>query len=438
MRSYRRIISFFVLVLVVVSCQSVSSPLYVPTEESKTPYLTTTPVSPSPAFDFEVSQILVYLHPSWGVGENYLTDSEVASRFQLILRDRIQMLEDLPEYREAGFSGEVYVYLSGSGIAGPEGLESPQAQLTLCTDAQKSLPVFGNSVTMDIGDFCEIHDAIISQTFLPDYPDIFPTENWFVHSSDGTRFTRGYAGKGAVYYVINPGDFGWQTYFSRRALREIKFTDPSHLPIPQATGIFIDNLNSTFYFPSGFIPAEYSSLEEYEEKKLDMLIVTYQLLSQEGIPIIGNLSDMDYPESWDLFLPYLSGVMAESWISAWGDGILPPRRIEAELSLAERVLQQNKKFLGVFQGNVSGDYLKFAFANLLLIADHQSAYFKYKNYSGEYSEYYEIPEYFYKLGFPLGAREKISDDPLVYTREFECGNVMANLTTGEAEILYTC
>src|SRR5690606_22770202 len=119
--------------------------------------------------------------------------------------------------------------------------------------------------------------------------------------------------------------------------------------------------------------------------------VTYQLFSEEGVEVIGNLSDMDHPEVWDKFLPYLSGAMSESWVSDWGDGIHSPRRIEEELSLAEKVLQQNKKFMAIFQGNASADDLEFAFANMLLITDHRNAYFKYKNYEGEYSEYYEIP-----------------------------------------------
>lgn len=385
-----------------------------------------------------IRQVVINQHPMWGISEVELTDVEVASRFEMILFARDQMEAYLSDYFEAGFEGSAYIYLPVRGTAGPEDLESILAQQTPCTPEQKQMPVWSNSPTMDPGDFCEIHDAIIKDSSLAEYPDLFPTEEWFLHKEDNTRISFDRAGDGATYYAMNPGNVFWQNYFARRALREVVLLDQSHPPVDGVTGIFLDNLNSSYYFlmrlNNGFPTKEYPIKEDYDGAVASLVNVVHQLLEGYGKPVIGNLNSMDHPATWDLFLPYLDGGLSETWVTHWEDGLPEPSRIEQDLVLAEKVLAQDKQFVGYAQGNSEGVYNQFVLGCYLLITDGRNAYYRYKNLEGRYREYYEIPDYFLELGAPLGAREKISESPLIYERFFACGKVTVNLTTYESEI----
>jgi hypothetical protein len=435
----RRAIVFIFTLSILLTCCSGIEETTIPVMQNQTPTLTE---SPGNRFIINpVRQSIINEYPLWGVSKIKLLDTEVVSRFQMILFARNQMEQYIPGYLAAGFNGNAYVYLPARTSAGPVGLDAVPAQQAMCGQAQQQLSVWSSSPTMDAGDFCEIHDAIVKNSALADYPDLYPTENWFLHKLDNSRIVYGYAGDGATFYIMNPGNPDWRAYFSRRALREVVQTDPNHIPITGVTGIFIDNLNSTYYFlmtvNNGLPSREYPFKPEYDKALAGLMAVMHETLSPYGKPILGNLSDMDEPAVWDLFLPYLDGVVSETWVTHWKDGLASPSRIENQLSLAEKILAQGKVFLGVAQGSSSGDYNKFVLACYLLITDGQNAFYRYKNYYGEYQEYYEIPEYFSNLGGPLGPRKKISDGPVIYQRSFNCGLVTANLTTGEAEIVVT-
>lgn len=433
----RIVVSIFTLSILLTRCSGLEGT--VPAKQSQVP--TKSGSSGNHFIINPIRQSVINEYPFWGISNIELSNTEVVSRFQMILFARNQMEQYLPGYLAAGFNGNAYLYLTGRGSGGPEGLDGVRAQRVLCTPEQQQLSVWSNSPTMDIGDFCEIHDAIVKGIALSDYPDLYPTENWFLHKLDNSRIAYNHAGAGATYYIMNPGNKDWRTYFSRRALREVMPTDPNHLPITGVTGIFIDNLNSTYYFlmtrSSGLPSREYPFKPEYDKALAGLVAVVHETLSPYGKPLLGNLSDMDNPKVWDLFLPYLDAVESETWITHWKDGLASPSLIESQLSLAEKILAQEKVFLGVAQGSSSSDYNKFVLACYLLITDGQNAFYRYKNYYGEYQEYYEIPEYFSNLGGPLGPRKKISNDPVIYQRSFNCGLVTVNLTTGEAEIVVT-
>ncbi len=419
------------------SCISQESSL--PGKQSPNPTL---PLTPGKPFIINpIRQSVINAHPTWGTSTIGLLDAEVAKRFQMTIFARDQMQDYLPGYITAGYIGDAFIYFPARDSAGPVGLDGISAQQTLCDPEQQKLRVWSNSPTMDAGDFCEIHDAIVKGTALVDYPDLISTENWFLHKWNNSRIAYGRAGDGATYYFMNPGDDDWRTYFSRRALREVEPTDLNHLPVNGVTGIFVDNLNSINYFlmkSNGGLPSrEYPLKSNYDEALAGLLSVTHKSLSAYGRPLLGNLSDMDNVEIWDLFLPHLDAVESETWITRWEDGLSSPSRIEDELLLAEKVLAQGKMFLGVAQGSSTGDYNIFALACYLLITDGENAFYRYKNYYGEYQEYYEIPEYFSNIGVPLAPRQKLSEHPMIYQRLFKCGQVTANLTTGDAEITVT-
>lgn len=380
-------------------------------------------------------QIIINQKPEWQNTGIAMTKSEIVQRFSFVLLDRQNMSEQLPGYRSLGFNGHAFVYFSGYGMAGPSGLDNLGSQILPCTLSQWQLSVFSNSVTVDPGDFCDIHDAIVFETSLNDYPDIYPDESWFLHDENGNRLFNGHGGDGIVYYVMNPSSTGLLNYYARRLLREVIYIDASHKPLAGVDGVFIDNLNSTFYLEDELVPTEYESLEHYSQAKIEFLRILYNYLSSNNVLVMGNLSDMGDPDEWKLFMSYLDVLEAESWVLDWGKGLPTEERIESDLLIADDVLKNNKKFIGVFQGDNLGTHNEFAYACFLLITDGRNAFFRYKNYYGNYSEYYELPEYNLGIGMPLGSREKISNNPAVYNRKFECGEVEVNLTDGTSEIV---
>ncbi len=389
----------------------------------------------SVSVNIPVKQAVVYVAPKFGTSGGLLTASDIASKMQLVIYARNQMNGNLSGYLSAGYKGDALIYLLEDEIYGPSGLSSIASQSYLCTSAQKQVNVNSNNATMDTGDFCEIHDAIISHTALPDYPDIFPTENWFLHKSDGSRYVKS-SGSSTIYRP-NPGDANWREYFSRRALRELVNSDPNHPAVAGSMGLFIDNvdLSWTKVLSDGGAPKEYSSSNAYTNATVGFVSYVHSKLHSgvHNFPVWGNMiSDPNTGTSWNIYSPSLEGGMAESFGLSYGGGPHSLQSTINELAQAESWISSGKDFLAVIQGNSSQAYNKYTLGLVLLVTDGVHASYKYANNSGSYGEYYEFPELNLALGAPLEAKRKMSDIPLVYARNFRCGSISVDLTNHTA------
>jgi hypothetical protein len=340
------------------------------------------------------------------------------------------------------------VYLIMDTIMGPPGLSSVPAQKAPCTSTQRLKSVSSNNAAMDVGDFCEIHDAIISHTALPDYPDIYPTENWFVHKADGTRL-EAVAGSDATYKT-NPGDRNWQEYYARRALRELAPTDPGHPPVAGVDGLFIDNVQLNWGLlmkaTNNHPPLEYATDATYAAACVDFVKAVHTQLHSGSydFPVWGNITPVTASRSWSTVAPYLEGAMQEIFLLSytgnqpWGSG---PADVATTLQVLDRTeswIRSGKHFVAIAQGNANADYIKYVFSLVLLVTDGNLMSYRYR--AVDSSSYYEIPEFSAKLGAPTGARQQISTNPAVYRRSFVCGTVEANLTdfTGTIQVTVGC
>ncbi len=366
-----------------------------------------------------IPQTIVLQPPSWGTGSTALTGPEINARFATVIMSRGKLQSHLSGYLSAGVSN-VYVYLISDGLAGPLGLTSVSAQGLLCTATQKTQTVYTNSVTMDTGDFCEIHDAIIKHTALADYPDLFPTEAWFLHQSDGSRYER----DGGMYRP-NQGNADWQKYFVRRTLRELKLIDPAHAPVPGVDGIYLDNLSASFpqlvTAGGGQPPKEYATNNLYDAAMLSFAKAVSA--GTAGYPLIGNINSLN--AQWADFAPYLSGGLAESFATNWGAAASTSLLVN-ELAWADQWLAGGNTLYLVTQGDTAGKYNLFGLSMFLLVYQNGVEY-RYADRSS-YTDYLEVAEYFNQMGSPVGARVKVSDSPLVYKRCYTNASVTVDLT----------
>lgn len=366
-----------------------------------------------------IPQTIVLQPPSWGTGSTSLTGPEINARFATVIMSRGKLQSHLSGYLSAGVSN-VYLYLISDGLAGPLGLTSVSAQGLLCTAAQKTQTVYTNSVTMDTGDFCEIHDAIIKHTALADYPDLFPTEAWFLHQADGSRYER----DGGMYRP-NQGNADWQKYFVRRALRELKSIDPAHAPLAGVDGIYLDNLSASFpqlvTAGGGQPPKEYATNNLYDAAMLSFAKAVSEGIA--GYPLIGNINSLN--AQWADFAPYLTGGLAESFATNWGAAASTSLLVN-ELAWADQWLAGGNTLYLVTQGDTAGKYNLFGLSMFLLVYQNGVEY-RYADRSS-YTDYLEVAEYFNQMGSPLGARVKISDSPIVYKRCYTNASITVDLT----------
>jgi len=406
-------------------------------------------ISTSPVVALNPTQLsIIYEPPTFGTSTTLLTGPEVVSRFQNVIYARNQMKGELPKYISAGFKGKAYVYLIADNFGGPVDLGSVAAQKTRCTSAQKSFKIYSNNSAMDTGDFCEVHDAIISKTALPDYPDIFPTENWFLHRADGSRINKGHTPM--EDYVPNPSDPNWQKYYSRRALREMiggNEIDSSSVVTPHpavagVTGLFIDNIelgwSNVTRANGGLAPVEYSSIASYNAAVASFLSTVKNTLQTApyNYPVWANMiSDPNTGTSWDQFKPYLNGGMNESFGLSWGKGPTSSSNMLQQLTQAESWINSGRHFLAVVQGDANKSYMGYSLGSFLLVTNGTNASYYYANYSGNYHELYEIPELYYQLGLPTESRRQISTAPIIFERKFQNGKVTVNLSAFTASII---
>lgn len=372
-----------------------------------------------------VRQSIVYQPPK--IRERLITPSAVVSNFEMLIYARSHMLSRLIKYKQAGWEGLSLLYFDVAKNNGPQGLSSLSAQKTPCSSAQKTLAVYSNTITMDTGEMCRIHDAIIAKGKVD---GLGVSEAWFLHHSDGTRIEVSGGGvRGASQYRMNFANLNYQQYYLNKLRREFEATDPKHLP-SGAQGLFLDNVNESWSdiedLNNGAPPREFADYADYQAGMSAFL----RAIRTEfpSIQIWGNMTSFSVnEENFAGFKPFLDGAMIEGAFLDW-DG--DPRSVSKVETGNEMADAWGKPLLYVVQGNSSNTYHKYTFGLYLLMVN-DDAYFFFSDQSS-YSNFYRITDYKLALGKPLGDRVKVGEG--IWRRKFENGFVRVNLNTHTATI----
>jgi hypothetical protein len=367
-----------------------------------------------------IRQSIVYQEPK--SSSKLLPVSGVVSRFEMLIYARERMLSNLNTYKQAGWNGLSLLYFDVAKNNGPRGLSSLAAQKTPCTSVQKALSVYTNTITMDTGEICRIHDAIIAKTKVD---GLSVTEDWFLHKSDGTRYeVSGGGATGAAQYRMNFSNPQYQQYYVNKLRREFQATDSAHLPTG-AIGLFLDNVNESWgdiqNLNGGVPPKEFADKAAYQTGMIAFLSAIHT--AYPTVPVWGNMTSFSTnEETFTSFKPYLDGAMIEGAFLDWNGAPRSASKIESGNAVADK---WGKPLLYVVQGNATGTYHKYTFGLYLLMAN-EDAYFFFSDQSS-YCNYYEIADYQVALGKPLAAREQVSSG--VWRRQFQNGTVQVDMNT---------
>lgn len=401
----------------------------------------------------------VYGIPKYLSTGQELSVQEMVNKFNLMIDAPTKL--KIQEIRVAGFNGPILQYILATEMAGPLGMDSLSAQSTTCTSTQKSYyPEWPNNITMYQGSFCQIHDSIVNKTaFDHDLnsatPNIVATEDWFLHRKDNSyRVVQNQSGMpNGVFYLANPANQQWKDYFTSRVLREMQAQigdpiSPWYTHRSKMDGVFLDNVplswNKVLRY-NGY-PKEFSLSADYANAAFGFTQQVFAALHGSGnsYPLYANLIEgNDNGSEWDRYSPYLDGAMHEGFALNWGNGPHPAQVLQNQLLQAEKWIQSGKSYIAIGQGKYGSSsndsWAKYSLAAYLLVTDGVKGYF---NFDGaftfaEYDYFYEYPEYYYQLGAPTAPKYKVSDNPLVYKRDFQCGWVELNITNAVGTITQT-
>lgn len=428
-----------------------------------------------------LKSVIIYGHPEWRDTTVKLTNEELAQRFSYLVYARDKMKTSLNLYKintPTPYTGESYIYLTAMDrIAAPNSdYVTPSQQLTPCAESDRTFKPYSDNVNMDAGDFCEIQDSIVSGTCLLEYPDICPTENFYIHKQNGDRFSKS-SGSGSSYKP-NPADSQYRKYMNKRAVREmVGGNEVDYLgnvtahPATGATGIFLDNVELSWSkvlkdggSDANAVPREFADSAAYASAVAGLVDSMHTVLHDSSLgynfPLWGNMiSNPNNATSWNRYITddSLEGGMMEDFVLDWGRGPHSSNTTQAQLTQATTWVNSGKHFMAAAPGNLwreqNGEIgslvkdLRYSLANFLLITNGTNSSYRFSDDYGDingsrtmrYREYFEqepINEYNYELGLPLGARQQISSSPLVYRRLYECGTVEVNFTTAEGSITY--
>lgn len=396
-------------------------------------------------------------------------------------------------YRAAGFSGSIMQYIiSDETYGGPwpgDGalyrdapLDSLAEQQQYCTDTQRAFAGNKAGITMYAGSFCEIHDSIVAKNKIPQdaskkfdanldgSANEYADESWFLHygqdaGKDGGAYMarRGdrivhYYNKGAAF-MVNPGNKDFQTYYAKRAAREVLggMVNGSPLAPSGLDGVFLDNVASGWTNvvnkTGGKPPLEYASSEAYAAAYLDFIKTVHAEFASHGIPLWGNLIATNAPSRWLAFKDFLDGALHESQALGWASGPVDAAALKSQLDAAEAWMSDGKHHFVAFSNGGCNktrypgctqehdQLIKFSLAAYLLIADGKNSSYYYTDYSdgSNYDDFFDRPEYYLNLGKPLQNRQAApvgAAAPTQYTRQFECGQVLVDVAAKTGSITY--
>lgn len=265
----------------------------------------------------------------------------------------------------------------------------------------------GNQVAYKPGDFCEISQS---------HPD------WFLLDSGGNRIV-----SGENSYFMDPGNEGFRAFWLERA-RELQETYGWD-------SVFLDNVEASRskLLDQSIDLQKYADDASFQEAVKGFLgYLRNSYFQPRNKPMYANIVSVADDESvWESYLPYLDGVMIESFASDWSNGFPYPPDWQVQMDQAEKALAQGKTLILVGQGRQENVKLEtFTLASYLLIANG-NAFFRYTN-SDSYREFWLYENYNLDLGQPTGDRYKYQGG---WRRDFTKGFVVVKPQNKESEIV---
>ena len=271
-------------------------------------------------------------------------------------------------------------------------------------DCQEDPP--GNQVAYKTGDFCQISK---------EHPD------WFLLDGKGNRISTSNDN-----YFMDPGSEGFRAFWLKRA-RELQETygwDNVFLDNVEASPIKMVGQNGTL--------AKYRDEQSYHEAVKGFLTYIRQnYFGPSNKKIYANIVSVAEDHVWEELLPYVDGVMVETFATDWSDGYRSRDEWEQQMEQVEKALSQGKTMILVAQGKQDDNELQnFTFASYLLIANG-NAFFRYTN-TDSYRELWLYENYSYDLGTPLRNRYNYKGG---WRRDFANGFVTVDPRNHQAEIV---
>jgi hypothetical protein len=392
---------------------------------------------------------IIYVHPKDRYSGVEFSTADIAKKFNVVVYHR-QFDNKIRDLRNAGFKGEALQYIIHDETAGPQNMSAPWAQTTVCNSTQKSFsPAWHQSITYKPGSFCEIHDSIVNKTpfdhdLNSETPSVVASEDWFLHDSSGNRIVQPEGMPGGSFYRVNPGNQHWREYFITRSLIEVK-GGTNHAKT-NFDGVFLDNIQLGWHklkrnVNHGTVK-EYSSEEVFSNDVYEFVRQMYLAFHSNGnnYPLWGNMIEGNNNGwQWDRYISSLDGGLLEDWVLNWGNGYHADQTIMNQFTQAEKWLAAGKDYVAVVQGNSSNSnhdaWGRFSLAAFLLVTDGLNGSFHHAS-NATYGPHFDYPEYYYKLGKPLEARQETSSNPRIISRNFECGKVEVNLSAKTSSINY--
>jgi hypothetical protein len=256
------------------------------------------------------------------------------------------------------------------------------------------------------GDFCRI-DRL--------HPD------WFLLTSDAKRIQDKPPYDSA--WMMDPSNPEWRQFWIERVL-ERDFTGWD--------GVFLDNLEANPRYQADNL-MKYPLPADYQQANLGFLKMIYEEFHSRGLRVFANILHVTTIDEWQLYLPYLDGVMIENFAVDWESGQrLTEEEWELHMQCAFTAQAQGKEVILVARGE-SDDIPRqqFALASYYLI-NNGKAYFRYT--SDDYDEMLWYLNYLIEPGAPLGD---LYFDNGLWKRDFENGQVVVDLINQSASINFS-
>ncbi len=224
-------------------------------------------------------------------------------------------------------------------------------------------------------------------------------------------------------WIMDPGNSEWQQFWIERVLnRDFSGWD----------GVFLDNLEANPRYQADNL-MKYPLPADYQQANLGFLKMISEEFHARGLRVFANILHVTTIDEWQLYLPYLDGVMIENFAVDWESGqSLTEEEWELHMQSAFIAQAQGKEVILVARGE-SDDIPRqqFALASYYLI-NNGKAYFRYT--SDEYDEMLWYMNYLIEPGAPLG--DMYFDNGL-WKRDFKNGQVVADPKNQSASINFS-
>ena len=240
---------------------------------------------------------------------------------------------------------------------------------------------------------------------------------WFLHNTDGRRFT---SWSYDWLWAMDVGNSAYQRQWADNVLYELQAEGWD--------GVFMDDVNPTFkyhYTPSRI--AKYPNDAAYTAATRSALAAITPRIRGAGKRAVANIGSWsEYYSTGIAWLDYLDGAMDEMFLkfgNTPGQGY-DPGRWGTQINEIRETQRRGKDFLGITHSAPDdAQAALFGYATMLLAGEGGRAHFALAH---DYAHETWFPEYDYDLGSPVGPPER--DDSGVWRRRFERGLVVVNPT----------